>query len=121
MTDVVIVTVTQNDIIFDLIGALFYFAVILYSSHALWNIHVKRREHLQCDTIVSIIFVFFIAAGILYLHQAVAPLVASEMPSYIRIWDILNYIQAVATLMAVHFIRKSVGDEYGKWEKKFPI
>lgn len=110
--------IEHTDLIIDAVAAFFYIGLIFHAAYALVQSCNKGL------TPVRIILIFFIVTASLYIYQTVVQFVTGEFANK-NIWDILNFIQAVASMMAVHLIAKMSGisllnkDPNGRWSR-FP-
>lgn len=92
----------ESDLVIDAIGAFFYLGVVL---HAVYALSESRGKGM---TSVRIMLLFFVVVALLYIFQTIMQFVTGEFGNR-HIWDILNFIQAVASMMAVILVGKMTG------------
>ena len=88
---------TSVDYSIDILGAVFFSAVIFWSVAYMWENHLTVQGR--------IIYCFMIGISALQIFQVVMQVVTGGFAPF-RVWDFVNYTTAVLFLMLVHRLAK---------------
>ena len=88
-------TIVDNSI--DIVGAIIFLMVILWSVHYLWVNHISIQTRIVYGAMITI-------SG-LQVFQVISQVLSSNFASF-RIWDISNYVTAMTFLALTHYLQK---------------
>lgn len=97
-----------KDHLIDFIAATFFLAVIFNAMYGFFAVGLKDEKH---KNRARIVFSIYMVVSVLFINQTMWQIVTGGFAPF-RIWDILNYLQAIAFLMSAQIITKAYGVNY---------